>query len=89
LQEEVGDAYRGRAFAFYDMMFNVTYAIGAVIFAAFMPFDGRSPAIVAVVAAGYAVAAAGYWLAGGRAQPPPVSPGGTSMPTEAAQPSNS
>ena len=25
LQEEVDDAYRGRVFAFYDMMFNVTY----------------------------------------------------------------
>ena len=29
LQEEVDDAYRGRMFAFYDMMFNVTYAVGA------------------------------------------------------------
>ena len=26
LQEEADDAYRGRIFAFYDMMFNVTYA---------------------------------------------------------------
>ena len=63
--------YRGRAFAFYDMMFNVTYAIGAVIFAAFMPADGRSPAIVGAVAAGYAILAAGYWLAEPGA---PVSP---------------
>ena len=29
LQEEVDDAYRGRVFAFYDMMFNVTYVAGA------------------------------------------------------------
>jgi hypothetical protein len=29
LQEEVGDAYRGRVFAFYDMMFNVTYVASA------------------------------------------------------------
>jgi len=71
LQEEVEDAYRGRAFAFYDMMFNVTYAIGAVIFAAFMPSDGRSAAIVGVVAAGYAVLAAAYWLSvrGGSSSP--------------------
>src|ERR1700689_1633466 len=43
LQEEVGDAYRGRVFAFYDMMFNVTYVIGAALSAAFMPAIGHSP----------------------------------------------
>jgi MFS family permease len=91
LQEEVDDAYRGRAFAFYDMMYNVTYAIGAAIFAAFMPSDGRSSIIVGVVAAGYAVVAAAYWLsargAGGPA--PGSSPPGTDIPTSAAQPSSS
>ncbi len=96
LQEEVDDAYRGRAFAFYDMMFNVTYAIGAVIFAAFMPSDGRSPAIVGAVAAGYAMFAAGYWLwsrGGVRSSPDPAAPGssssgsgsGTDIPSSAAQ----
>jgi predicted MFS family arabinose efflux permease len=63
LQEEADDAYRGRIFAFYDMMFNVPYVIGAAISSAFMPADGRSPAIIGLVAAGYAVAAAAYWLA--------------------------
>jgi MFS family permease len=63
LQQEVSDAYRGRVFAFYDMMFNVTYAAGAGLGAAFMPADGHSPLIVALVAAGFAVLAAGYWLA--------------------------
>ena len=62
LQEEVEDAFMGRVFAFYDMMFNVTYVAGAAIAAAFMPKDGKSAAIVAVVAGGYAVAACGYWL---------------------------
>jgi hypothetical protein len=62
LQEEVADAYRGRVFAFYDMMFNVTYAAGAGLSAAFMPADGHSALLVALVAAGYAVLAAGYWL---------------------------
>jgi MFS family permease len=76
LQEEVEDAYRGRAFAFYDMMFNVTYAIGAVIFAAFMPSDGRSPVIVGVVAAGYAILAAAYWLYQRAGQPSPGSGSG-------------
>ena len=47
LQEEVDDAYRGRVFAFYDMMFNVTYVAGAALSAAFMPANGHSPVIVA------------------------------------------
>jgi MFS family permease len=66
LQEEVEDVYRGRVFAFYDMMFNATYVAGAALFAAFMPDDGRSAVIVAVAAAGFAVVAAVYWLSVGR-----------------------
>ena len=62
LQEEADDAYRGRIFAFYDMMFNVTYAAGAGLSAAFMPDNGHAPAIVALVAAGFAILAAAYWL---------------------------
>ena len=95
LQEEVDDAYRGRAFAFYDMTFNVTYAIGAVIFAAFMPSDGRSPIIIGVLAAGYAVAAAAYWLLSSPRAASPAGPGassagsGSGIPSEAAQPSSS
>ncbi len=85
LQEEVDDAYRGRVFAFYDMMFNVTYAAGAGLSAAFMPADGYSPLIVGLVAAGYAVVAAAYWLAGARGQSSSGSEGGTSIPTSAAQ----
>ncbi len=89
LQEEVGDAYRGRVFAFYDMMFNVPYVIGAALSAAFMPSNGRSPVIIGLVAAGYVIAAAGYWLAAGRGPSSPGSgPGGT-IPSAAAQRSSS
>ncbi|MBO0805069.1 MAG: MFS transporter [Nocardiopsaceae bacterium] len=66
LQEEVADAYRGRVFAFYDMMFNATYVAGAALFAAFMPASGRSAAIVAVAAAGFVAAAIAYRLSSGR-----------------------
>jgi len=89
LQEEVDDAYRGRVFAFYDMMFNVTFVLGAAIGSAFMPPDGRSPAIVGVVAAGYAVAAAAYWLAVRRGQPSPGSGGDGMIPSATAQSSSS
>ena len=85
LQEEVDDAYRGRVFAFYDMMFNVPFVIGAALSAAFMPLDGHSPGIIALVAAGYVIAAAGYWLAGGQGQSSSSSGGGGIIPSAAAQ----
>jgi MFS family permease len=85
LQEEVDDAYRGRVFAFYDMMFNVTYVVGAAIAAAFMPSTGHSAVLVGLVAAGFAIAAAVYWLGGVRGQDSSGSGGGTSIPSEAAQ----
>jgi MFS family permease len=61
LQEAIGDDYRGRAFSFYDMTFNVLFVAGAGISAAFMPLTGKSPGLLAAVAIGYAVAAAGHW----------------------------
>jgi hypothetical protein len=87
LQEEVDDAYRGRLFAFYDVTFNVSLAAGALLSASFMPLNGRSPAIIGVVAVGYAAAAAGYWLLARQSSPGQVS--GTSSPSSAAQRSNS
>ena len=89
LQEEVGDAYRGRVFAFYDMMFNVPYVIGAALSAAFMPSNGHSPVIIGLVAAGYVIAAAGYWLAAGRGPSSPGSEPGGTIPSAAAQRSSS
>jgi len=37
----------------------------AALFAVFMPFDGKSPVVVAVIAAGFLVAALAYWLSAG------------------------
>jgi sugar phosphate permease len=89
LQEETDDAFRGRLFAFYDVAFNVSLALGAIACAAFVPHNGRSPAIVGAVAAGYAVAGAGYWVLS--RQSPAVSSGGpgSSRPSAAAQSSSS
>lgn len=83
IQEQADDAYRGRVFAFYDVMFNVTFVAGAAISAAFMPATGKSYSLLVVVAAGYLLAAAGYRLAsrqpagggvGGGAAGPPSPP---------------
>jgi MFS family permease len=82
LQEGIEDGFRGRVFAFYDMVYNAAYALGAALFAVFMAPDGKSPGVVAVVAVGFLVAAIAYWLsAGGSAaggSPADVSPADTS-----------
>jgi MFS family permease len=64
LQEEVADGFRGRVFAFYDMMSNVPFVAGAAVSALFMPLTGKSYWIIGAVAAGYLLVAGSYWLAG-------------------------
>jgi MFS family permease len=86
LQEQVDDGYRGRVFAFYDMMFNITFVAGAALSAVLMPVTGRSPVIVGVVTVGFAVTAAGYWLVGREG---PGEAEGVPSPSASAQRSNS
>ena len=62
LQERIGDDYRGRAFSFYDMFFNALFVGGAAVSVAVMPATGKSVALMAAIAIGYAVTAGGYWL---------------------------
>ncbi|MGH3250119.1 MAG: MFS transporter [Trebonia sp.] len=84
LQEGIEDGFRGRVFAFYDMLYNAAYALGAALFAVFMAPDGKSPAVVAVVAVGFLVAAVAYWLSAGRpaagGSPADASPADASSP---------
>jgi len=87
LQEEVDDAFRGRLFAFYDVMFNVSLAAGALLSAVFLPLNGKSPVMIGVVAGGYAIAAGGYWLLS--RQPSADGGSGMSSPSAAAQSSSS
>jgi MFS family permease len=60
LQHEISDAFRGRVFALYDMLFNLALVLAAVLTALVLPEDGHSPASVFVLAAGWALTAAGY-----------------------------
>jgi MFS family permease len=87
LQEQLPDDYRGRAFSYYDMMFNITFAAGALISAPFMPLNGHSPVLVGVIAIGYAVVAVVYWLTGRHSAGRGV--GGGSIPADLAQRSSS
>ena len=75
IQEQAGDAYRGRAFALYDMMFNGVFVVGAIAAAAVIPVDGKSYPLIAVLAVGYLLVAAIYaLLSRGRARNVTVGP---------------
>jgi MFS family permease len=63
VQESVLDAYRGRVFAAYDMLFNVSF-VGAAVFAAFvLPASGKSYPVLFAIAGMYAGTALAYALA--------------------------
>ncbi|MFG3437540.1 MFS transporter [Nonomuraea sp. NPDC047897] len=60
VQRDVEDAYLGRAFSIYDMLFNGMYVLAAALSAAILPADGRSYLAVAIIAVGYPTAALVY-----------------------------
>jgi MFS family permease len=62
MQTIILDAYRGRVFSFYDMIFNGLYVAGFAIAAAILPSTGKSYAALALIGCGYALAAIGYWF---------------------------
>lgn len=60
VQESVADAYRGRVFSFYDVLFNISF-VGAAAFAALLlPSSGASRLVYGVVAVVYLGTAALY-----------------------------
>jgi MFS family permease len=60
VQTSVDDAFRGRVFSFYDVIFNIAFVSAAAFGAAALPTDGNSPTVYAVIAAGYLVTALAY-----------------------------
>jgi predicted MFS family arabinose efflux permease len=60
VQTNVDDAFRGRVFALYDVIFNVAFVAAAAVGAVVLPDDGRSPGVLVAVAAGYLLVAGGY-----------------------------
>ncbi|GGX92257.1 MFS transporter [Streptomyces hiroshimensis] len=57
VQSSVDDAFRGRVFSLYDVLFNVAFVGAAGVAALMLPPDGRSALLVSAVAALYAVVA--------------------------------
>jgi MFS family permease len=60
VQTSVDDAYRGRVFSFYDVIFNIAFVSAAAFGAAALPKDGNSRVVFAIVAIGYALTATTY-----------------------------
>jgi MFS family permease len=60
VQIHVEDAFRGRVFAVYDVVFNVAFVAAAAVAASVLPEDGRSHAVLAAVAVGYVLTAVAY-----------------------------
>ncbi|MEU5880978.1 MFS transporter [Spirillospora sp. NPDC047279] len=70
LQESIDDAYRGRVFAVYDMLFNATFAAAAAAAATWLPADGVSYPTLALIVVAYALGAAAYRAASARVTRP-------------------
>ncbi|GAA2581886.1 MFS transporter [Streptomyces tubercidicus] len=57
VQSTVDDAFRGRSFALYDVLFNVAFVGAAAVAALMLPPDGRSATLLGVVTVLYALIA--------------------------------
>ncbi|ARU51366.1 MFS family permease [Cellulosimicrobium cellulans] len=66
VQRDTDDEYRGRAFAFYDVLYNAAF-VGAAALAAFtLPDTGWSRGVFVALAVAYALAALVIWTRGAR-----------------------
>lgn len=63
VQRSIDEGYRGRVFAFYDVLFNVAFVAAAGSAALIVPATGRSYAVVGFIATGYLLTALAYRLA--------------------------
>lgn len=60
VQAGVDDAYRGRVFSLYDVLFNVAFVAAAATAAVILPEDGRSVVVLLLVSGGHLVTALAY-----------------------------
>lgn len=66
VQAGVDDAYRGRVFALYDVIFNVAFVAAAAVAAVVLPDTGRSLPMLVVISVGYVATALLYGRASAR-----------------------
>jgi Major Facilitator Superfamily len=60
VQTHVDDAYRGRVFSLYDVIFNVAFVAAAAVGAVVLPETGKSYVVLGAIVVGYAATALGY-----------------------------
>lgn len=60
VQVHVDDAFRGRVFSLYDVVFNVAFVAAAAVAAVVLPADGKSYVVLGAITVGYLLTAAGY-----------------------------
>ncbi len=60
VQTGVDDAFRGRVFSLYDVIFNVAFVAAAAVGALVLPDTGKSYAVLALISGGYAATALLY-----------------------------
>ena len=60
VQRSIDDAFRGRVFSFYDIVFNVAFVAAAALGAAMLPMTGKSYPVLFIIAGGYGLTAIGY-----------------------------
>ena len=61
VQRDTDDAFRGRAFALYDVLYNAAFVGAAALAALVLPDTGYSQAVFAALALVYLATAAIYW----------------------------
>lgn len=62
VQAHVGDEFKGRVFVLYDVIFNVTLVVAAVIAAIILPANGKSVPIMVIMAVCYLLVGLGFAL---------------------------
>jgi MFS family permease len=62
VQRDIGDETRGRVFALYDMLFNITQVVAIAIAAALIPANGESPTLIVIATVLYLCGMAGFAL---------------------------
>jgi MFS family permease len=67
VQRSVDQAYRGRVFSFYDVLFNVAFVAAGALGALLLPTSGKSYAVITTIAVGYAATALAFALVSRRA----------------------
>ena len=72
VQTGVDDAFRGRVFSLYDVLFNVAFVAAAATGAVVLPRDGLSSSVLVTLAVGHVAVAVAYSRVSGGRSPRPA-----------------